>query len=212
MNLKHRLVVFDMDGTLIPHSTALLEIAKIKGHTKQLELLEKQYTEKLLDNGQFAEAIHSLWQDLSHQTVKEAFDKAPKLKNIHAVLTLIAKQGGISCLITAAPDFFANHFKDFGFDYILASQPFNLEDRIFKADQVLHGRDKPILVQKLCQQLNLFFAETLAFGDSLSDVPLFEKLYHTVAINGDTAIDALAKYRYKGFDLLEAFQQSFLTN
>jgi phosphoserine phosphatase len=104
----------------------------------------------------------------------------------------------VSCLITSSPYFFACHFHSFGFDHILASKPFDLKEVKFFPERVLHPKDKPIQAQNLCQQLGLNFEDSVAFGDSISDVPLFQALTHTVSVNGDAHIKDWAKHHYKG--------------
>lgn len=199
-----RLFIFDMDGTLLPKTTAILEIAAMTGHTREIENLEQKWSRKEIENEQLSKEVHDLWDNLAEETVKSAFLKAPKMKNIDHALTQIVSHGGVPCLITSAPDFFANHFYSFGFDYIFASKPFSLQRREFTPQHILHAADKPRLANQLCQQLNIPFEESIAFGDSLSDVVLFQKLSHTVSINGDRHIKNYAKYHYTGKDLLEA--------
>lgn len=200
-----RLYVFDMDGTLLPATTGMLEIAKI---TKQQDLLlelEKRYFEKQLSCVEFARAIFEMWQELTPCVVKEAFESSPKLANIRQVVARIADCGGVSCIITSAPDFFANHFFDFGFNRIYASRPFALQSDVFTPEHVLHAADKSRLARSLCKELGLKYEDTVAFGDSHSDAHLFDELTHTISVNGTEYINHLAKHHYKGFDLLEAF-------
>ncbi len=198
-----RLFIFDMDGTLLPNTTAMIQIAEITGHGKELAILEKEYLDKEIDNHQFAKKLYDLWKDLSIETIREAFNKTPKLKNIEKGLRKIKKGGGIPCLITAAPEFFANHFLDSGFEFIFASKPFNLTERRHTPESVLHAKDKPVLAARLCERLNLDFRESAAFGDSHSDIPLFKALTHTVSVNGDAHIMPFAKHHYNGQDLME---------
>ena len=199
-----KLFVFDMDGTLLPKTTAMLEIAHMTGHTEELERLEKLLLRQEIGNTQFAEAIYHLWDNLGEETVKASFASAPKLRNIDQALNKIIAMGGVPCLITSASDFFANHFSSYGFDHIFASKPFDLKEREFTPQYILHAKDKPRLAISLCQQLNFKFEESVAFGDSLSDVALFQNLNQTVSVNGDTHIKNYAKYHYSGKDLLEA--------
>lgn len=199
-----KLFVFDMDGTLLPKTTAMLEIANMTGHTEELERLEKLLLHQEIGNAQFAEAIYHLWDSLGEETVKASFTNAPKLRNIDQALNKIIAMGGVPCLITSAPDFFANHFSSYGFDHIFASKPFDLKERKFTPQHILHAKDKPRLASWLCQQLNFKFEESVAFGDSLSDVALFQNLIQTVSVNGDIHIKNYAKYHYSGKDLLEA--------
>lgn len=199
-----RLFIFDMDGTLLPGTTGMLQIAQIMGHTDQLQQLETQYITQQIDSLQFALNIFHLWENLSPKDVEAAFTKTPKLNNIKEALKKINERGDISCLITTAPHFFAHHFHNYGFDHIFASKPFNLIERKFSPYDVLHAKDKPHIARQLCETLHLPFQESVAFGDSVSDIPLFQTLEHTVAVNGDMSIKTQAKFHYEGFDLLEA--------
>jgi phosphoserine phosphatase len=46
--------------------------------------------------------------------------------------------------------------------------------------------------------------DSIAFGDSMSDYPLFRALSHTVAVNSDDELSRLARMTYHGFDLYDA--------
>lgn len=201
-----KLYIFDMDGTLLPKTTGLLEIAKITGHLKEVQLLEKLYLEQKANSELFSNTIFTLWKELTHEHVKEAFLKAPKIENIKQVLESIAENGHVSCLITASQDFFANHFYDYGFNYIFASEEYCLDQKKLKSGKPIESKDKLRLAEQLCEKLSLPFQETVAFGDSISDVHLFKSLTHTVSVNGDHHIHDLAAHHYEGLDLLEAFQ------
>lgn len=203
-----KLYVFDMDGTLLPGTTALLEIAKITGHLKEVQLLEKLYLEQKANSDLFTNTIIKLWKDLTHDHVKTAFQQAPKLQNIKKVLEIISKQGNVSCLITASQDFFANHFYDYGFNYIHASEEYCLNQKTLKNSKPLESKDKVRLAKSICEKHSLPFQETIAFGDSISDVHLFQTLVHTISVNGDHHINHLASHHYRGRDLLEAFHMA----
>lgn len=200
-----RLFIFDMDGTLIPKTTAVLEIAKIMGHEAEIAHLESLYYQKIINNGQFAEACSELWQELTHDVVASAFDNTPKMRNIRIVLKTIQKMGSSSCLITAAPDFYADHFRSFGFDHIFASRPYDIASKKFSPETVLYGKDKPFIAARHAEALRLPFEQAVAFGDSISDVPLFNALRHTISVNGDHHLESASRYSYKGDDLLAAF-------
>jgi phosphoserine phosphatase len=104
-----------------------------------------------------------------------------------------------------SPDFYAHLFYDYGFDFIGASQfPRTFEDEIVR-EKILNPEDKTVLVQKWCHQLGCEMNKCVAFGDSMSDYLLFKELEHTVCMNGDPTLKALARYHYDGLDLHEAF-------
>jgi phosphoserine phosphatase len=48
--------------------------------------------------------------------------------------------------------------------------------------------------------------DVVAYGDSQSDVPLFEVAGASVAVNADDHVSGLASRSYRGDDLLEAYR------
>jgi phosphoserine phosphatase len=203
--IANRLFVFDMDGTLLVKTTACVEIAKASGNLDQLHKLERQFAEGEIDAFGFAKQIGALWGVMDEQIVREAFEATPKLANIRDVTALIRRGGGKSCLITMSPDFYAHLFYDFGFDFIGASQfPKSFDEEIVP-EKILNPKDKAVLVGRWCHELGLDMNRCVAFGDSMSDYLLFQELDHTVSVNGDPTLRALARYQYEGLDLHDAF-------
>jgi phosphoserine phosphatase len=203
--IANRLFVFDMDGTLLIKTTACIEIAKISGTLDQLHLLEKQFASGEIDAFCFAQHIGSLWGMVEEQVIRTAFEATPKLANIKAVTSLIRRAGGKSGLITMSPGFYANLFYDYGFDFIGASRfPTTAHDEV-KREHILNPKDKAVIVQRWCNELGFKLNDCVAFGDSMSDYPLFQELVHTVSINGDETLRSLARHHYEGSDLYEAF-------
>jgi phosphoserine phosphatase len=201
----NRLFIFDMDGTLLLKTTASIEIAKVTGTIDQLYVLEKSFADGLIDAFRFAQEISGCWGILDKNLVRRAFQTTPKLENIAEVTTLIRRGGGKSCLITMSPDFYAEHFYDYGFDFIEASRfPTCIEEQV-RPEMILSPKDKAVIAQRLCRQLAVEVKDCVAFGDSMSDYILFKELEHTVSVNGDSRIRTLARYRYDGIDLYEAF-------
>lgn len=202
--LANRLFVFDMDGTLLIRTTACIEIAKVSGTLDQLRVLEQKFASGEIDAFCFAQNIGALWGMVDEQVVRTAFEATPKLTNIKTVTTLIRRAGGKSCLITMSPDFYANLFYEYGFDFIGASQfPRSSNDDV-KREKILSPADKATIVQGWCDQLGFELNKCVAFGDSMSDYLLFKELEHTVSINGDSTLRDLARYHYEGSDLHNA--------
>lgn len=203
--VANRLFVFDMDGTLLIRTTACIEIAKVSGTLDQLHVLEQQFAAGEIDAFCFAQKIGALWGMMDEQVVRTAFEATPKLANIKAVTNLIRRGGGRSCLITMSPDFYANMFYEYGFDFIGASQFPRSSHEEVRRENILSPKDKATLVRGWCDKLGFQLNQCVAFGDSMSDYLLFQELEHTVAINGDPTLRDLARYHYDGPDLHDAF-------
>jgi len=204
--VSERLFAFDMDGTLLPKTTGLLELAEALGTQDELRELEARFSEGKLDTVSFTREVSALWGPISSQTAQIAFEKAPKLEGITEMLCEIREVGGVSCIITMSQDIFANHFKDFGFDHVISTPYPPHNDNNFS--KVLKPSDKPVVLRKLASKYAFDFAETVAFGDSLSDVELFSHLRHSIAVNADQYLIKHAAFSYTGRSILEAFQNS----
>ncbi|MGA2881590.1 MAG: hypothetical protein ABSG13_21780 [Bryobacteraceae bacterium] len=151
--MTKRLFVFDMDGTLLIRTTACIEIAKVSGTLDQLHVLEHQFAAGEIDAFCFAQNIGALWGMVDEQVIRTAFEATPKLSNIQAVTALIRRGGGKSCLITMSPDFYANLFYDYGFDFIGASQFPRSANEEVKRENILNPKDKATIVERWCKQL-----------------------------------------------------------
>jgi phosphoserine phosphatase len=203
--MADRLFVFDMDGTLLIKTTACIEIAKVSGTLEQLHILEQKFASGEIDAFCFAQNIGALWGMVDEQVIRQAFEATPKLANIPAVTNLIRRGGGKSCLITMSPDFYANLFYEYGFDFVEASQFPRGSHQEIKREKILNPKDKATIVERRCNQLGFELNKCVAFGDSMSDYLLFQELEHTVSVNGDSTLRDLARYHYEGSDLHDAF-------
>jgi phosphoserine phosphatase len=198
--------VFDMDGTLLRGTSASLQIARHLGCAAELAGLEAQFSASELDTRGFAAAIHGLWRNLTGQAVAEIFGACPWLDGIPEVCADIRKRGERSVVITMSPDFFARHLLEFGFDEVVASRfpalPFA---EPLDPGGILTPDDKVRVVDELRTRHHLRPSRCVAYGDSISDAPLFRQLANTVAVNADHHLTDLAAVSYRGDDLAGAY-------
>ena len=201
-----------MDGTLLPGTTSNLEIAKVTKTENELHGLEDLFSQGKINTKEFAQEIYKLWGMLDGEIIKRAFDSSFKLSNIKKVIKKLKMDSNICIIITMSPDFFANHFFSYGFDYIFASQFPKEKHESLDISKILEPRDKPQIVLDLCEKLNLTYKDSIAFGDSMSDYYLFKELEYTVSVNGDSKIQERSKFQYEGNDLEELFIKFGLFN
>lgn len=195
-----------MDGTLLAGSTASLEIARRHGSTDALTALEASFAAGEIGTREFSTAVHAMWHDLTADDVAGAFDGGPWLAGIAEVCADIRARGERSVVITMSPDFFAVRLRALGFDDVVASRfpplPFRAP---LDPDNVLTPADKVRVVRELCARHGLANARCVAYGDSMSDAPLFRHLANTVAVNADHHLAELATLHYRGNDLTGAY-------
>ncbi|GAA3956258.1 hypothetical protein GCM10023085_43540 [Actinomadura viridis] len=199
--------IFDMDGTLLTGSTANLEVARHLGTLPELHTLEARFSTGELDTRAFSAEIHRLWNDLTTEIVAAAYAAGPWLKGIPDVCADIRARGEHCAVITMSPDFFAHHLLDLGFDQVIASRfpPLPFTAPLDPAG-ILTPADKVRITEELRTRHDLPRHRVLAYGDSMSDAPLFRHLTNTVAINADHHLADIAALDYRGDDLTEAYR------
>ncbi|MFB4320541.1 HAD family hydrolase [Actinomadura sp. 21ATH] len=198
--------IFDMDGTLLTGSTANLEVARRLGTLPELQALEARFAAGELDTRGFSAILRDLWGHLTTADVTAAYTAGPWLDGIADVCADIRSRGEHSAVITMSPDFFARHLLDLGFDDVIASRfpPLPFTAPLDPAG-ILTPDDKVRVAEELRARHGLPRARCVAYGDSMSDAPLFRHLTHTVAVNADHHLAGIAAVDYRGRDLTRAY-------
>jgi phosphoserine phosphatase len=195
-----------MDGTLLKGTTASVQIARYLGCAEELAVLEARFAAGELGTRGFAAAIHGLWRSLTRLAVAEVFGACPWLDGIPEVCADIRERGERSVVITMSPDFFARHLLELGFDEVVASRfpalPFR---EPLDPGGILTPGDKVRIVDEVRARHGLPESRCVAYGDSMSDAPLFRRLAKTVAVNADHHLAGLAAVSYCGDDLAGAY-------
>jgi|SRR5215216_4483171 len=112
------LFVFDLDGTLLPGSTASLELAGTLGALDDLHELEARFADGALDTRGFAGAVHDLYGRLTAEQVVAAFGASRLLDRVTDVFADIRDRGERSLVITMSPDFYAAQLVGLGADAV----------------------------------------------------------------------------------------------
>lgn len=202
-----RLHLFDLDGTLIRGSAAALEISRHVGVEYEIAELEQAWAGGELSAPQFAVAASRLWKDLTVDHVSAAFEGAPWLTGIREVWAEIRSRGEYCAVISLSPDFFVGRLLNWGADAAHGSRwpavPFT---QPLDPAGILDPSAKVRIADELCRQFGLDRAQCIAYGDSLSDAPLFATVPVSVAINADHHVRDLASHSYQGRDLRSAYE------
>lgn len=198
--------VFDMDGTLLRGTTAAIEISRRIGRLAPLAELERSFSAEEISPSDFAVEMRELWAELTGELVDEVIANAPWIDGIEAVCADISERGERSMLITMSPDFFAEHLAERGIDVVHASRwpapPFAAP---IDPAGILSPADKVRLTEAERTAQGLPRSACVAYGDSMSDLPLFAVLHNTVAVNADAALERAARLAYRGADLRVAY-------
>jgi phosphoserine phosphatase len=194
--------VFDLDGTLLQGTTASLEIARAVGRVPELLALEESFTGGAISTYEFALGAYDIYAGLTVAAVARVFQGCSWIGGIARVVDDIRSRGENCAVVTMSPDFFAEHLLAMGFDEVHASRfgALPLRHRPQPAS-ILSPIDKVRIVGEMLQRRAVVRARCFAYGDSSSDLPLFRHLRHTVAVNANEALRAVASMHCDGDDL-----------
>jgi phosphoserine phosphatase len=197
-----KLHIFDMDGTLLAGS-ACLELSRHAGHIDDVNEMEGRWGRGEIGHVEFYELLLPLWKGIEDADVEEVFAGIAWLDGIEAVWRDIDARGEHSVVITLSPQFFADKLLDLGLHEAYGAEVLSGEPLV--PEQVLTPESKVYIAVEVLERLGLGAEDTVAYGDSSSDLPLFELLENTVSVNGSEGLADHAAVTYEGNDLREAY-------
>jgi phosphoserine phosphatase len=197
-----KLHIFDMDGTLL-RGSACLELSRHMGQLAAVNDIEERWGRGEVGHVEFYELCLPLWEGLCDADVDKVFAETDWLDGIATVWTDIARRGEYSAVISLSPQFFADRLLAWG---VGSAHGAAVEAGVVPdPERVLTPEAKVTVALDLLERYGLTEADCVAYGDSASDLPLFERLPNTVAINGTPSLRRAASIAYEGSDLREAY-------
>ena len=104
----------------------------------------------------------------------------------------------IVILLTGAPKFIAEVFaKQLGVFEIRATEFSILNDCFNDSSPLQHpfGQEKVTVAQKVCDKYNLALSDSVAYGNSIHDLALLEKVGQAIAVTPDNKLRRIATKR-----------------
>lgn len=180
----YRLVIFDMDKTVIP-ITATEYLGKKLGVSKIIDKWEKEYHDGTLDSYAFAERLSNILKGKSLSFIHSLLTDLPLLEDIKETIASIHEHNIHTALVTVGPGFIAKYLAEkFGFEKALGTKH-KIKRGIFcgKVGKVLTDKDKLHTLQSLAKAYKIPLSLCAAVGDGISDIPLFEACGFSIALN-----------------------------
>ena len=202
-----RLVVFDMDGTIIEPRSSWAMIHEHFG-TDNTEMLQLYIDHKISDK-EFVKADIQLWNSKSDKPVDEKYinsilDKAKPRKGAEELITNLHKASVKTIILSGGIQFLADKWaRKWNMDGALANELIDDKDGNLTAIIKSSGHNKGPVMEKMIEKYNLKKNEIAAIGDTMVDIPTFERAGLSVAVNTeDERVISKADYHLKG-DLTE---------
>tara|TARA_X000001036_G_scaffold309739_1_gene288437 strand:+ start:258 stop:902 length:645 start_codon:yes stop_codon:yes gene_type:complete len=202
-----KLVVFDMDGTIIEPRSSWAMIHEHFG-TDNTEMLQLYIDHKISDK-EFVKADIQLWNSKSDKPVDEKYinsilDKAKPRKGAEELISNLHKANIKTIILSGGIQFLADKWaRKWNMDGALANDLIDDENGNLTAIIKSSGHNKGPVMEKMIEKYNYEKNEIAAIGDTMVDIPTFERAGLSVAVNTeDERVITKADYHLKG-DLTE---------
>lgn len=172
-----RLIVFDMDSTLI-QSEVIVEMAKAQGvGDKVYDITERAMNGELNFDQSLTERV-ALLKGLPTSSLEGLLDKIKITDGVEEFLKTVQKLGYKTAIISGGFTFFAHYFqKKLSIDYAFANDLEVSQGMLtgsIKGD-IVNAEKKAVLLEMLAKQENLNLEQVVAIGDGANDLPMLAK-------------------------------------
>lgn len=183
---RWKLACFDLDGTLVRHVSTGQHIAAHLGHGDAMAEVEKAYAAGTFTNVDVAAMDGRHYRGLTRANIASMLDDIPVIGDIAETVGWLKERGIPSVICTLAWRFVGEIFAD-RYGFIGSSGP-TLRvgtggEFTGDVESDFTEEDKPEFVGSLCSARGISMSEVFHVGDSRSDVPLFNAVGYSVALN-----------------------------
>ena len=200
-----KLVVFDMDGTIIEPRSSWAMIHDHFG-TDNSEMLQ-MYIEHKISDKEFVKADIALWNSKSDRPVNEEYinsilDKAKPRKGAEELIRSLHEENIKTLILSGGIQYLADKWaKKWNMDDALANDLIDDSEGNLTAIIKSSGHNKGPVMEGMIEKYNLSKNEIAAVGDTVVDIPTFERAGLSVAVNTeDERVISKAKRRFSSVD------------
>jgi phosphoserine phosphatase len=171
---NRRLVVFDMDSTLI-QVEVIDELAKIAGVGEQVSQITAAAMRGELDFRQSLTERVALLRGLEERMLAEVAAQLPLMEGAERVTQTLKRLGYKIGIISGGFDYFGRHLQqNLGFDYLFANrleiENGRLTGRV--VGDIIDGPRKAALLREIAALEKISLEQTIAVGDGANDIPM----------------------------------------
>lgn len=189
-----RLACFDLDGTLVRGTSVSQHLADRVGSSEEMAELERRYAAGEISNSVVAEQQARAYAGMPLSEIVEMLADIPCIEGIDTTIAALRERGIESLLCTVTWRFAAGEFgRRHGFVAVSGTE-IELEDGVPTGaiDRHFDEWDKLAFVESYCEANSISLSECIAVGDSRSDLPLFQAVGFSVALNATAEARAAA--------------------
>jgi len=192
---NRRLVVFDMDSTLID-AEVIDELAIEAGVGQQVAEITEAAMQGKLDFKQSFEQRLALLEGLDASVLQKIAQRLQLNEGAEHLVSTLKKLGYKTAIVSGGFSFFGEYLQEIlGVDYVYANQ-LDIENgkvtgRV-KGD-IIDGQRKADLLRELAERDGLMLEQVIAVGDGANDLPMLDIAGLGIAFRAKPLVEASAK-------------------
>jgi len=171
---NRRLVVFDMDSTLI-EAEVIDELAKEAGVGDQVSEITEAAMRGEIDFTESFKRRMALLKGLDESVLADIAQRLPLTEGVEELVSNLKALGFKTAILSGGFNYFANYLQQrMGFDYVYANE-LEIEDGKVTGNvvgTVVDGKRKAELLRKIAEKEGIRLEQTIAVGDGANDLPM----------------------------------------
>lgn len=190
-----RLIVFDMDSTLI-QSEVIVEMAKVHNVGDKVHEITEKAMNGEFDFDQSLKERVALLEGLEEDKLKDILNHIQLTDGVREFIRSVKSLGYKVAIISGGFSYFARHFKEqLNLDYAFANE---LEIKQGKLTgkvegSIVNAEKKALLIEMLAQQEGIKLDQVVAIGDGANDLPMLAKAGLGIAFHAKDVVKKNAK-------------------
>ncbi len=193
---KKKLIVFDMDSTLIQHEV-IDEMAIIHGIGEKVKILTERAMNGELNFDQALKERVKLLKGFKKSSMNDILKNLNLTPGVEILLREVKKRGIKTAVISGGFTYFAESLKDrLGLDYAFANElEFKGEEltgNIFGS--IINGEEKARLLKELSKKEQITLNEVVAVGDGANDLLMLAQAGLGIAFHAKEKVKKEANY------------------
>jgi phosphoserine phosphatase len=192
-----RLIVFDMDSTLI-QAEVIDELAEVFGiGAKVKAITERAMNGEINFDQSFKERV-ALLKGFKEADLKKVLEKIPFTEGVEDFIRTVKSLGFKTALISGGFTYFAYAIKQkLGLDYAFANELDiqNGEVTGLVKGKIINAEEKAFLLEFIAQQESIHLEQVVAIGDGANDLPMLAKAGLGIAFHAKEVVKKNAGHR-----------------
>ena len=171
---NRRLVVFDMDSTLI-EAEVIDELAKAAGVGEQVAAITERAMAGELDFTESFSARVALLKGLDESVLADIAQTLPVTEGAEKLVANLKRLGYKTAILSGGFNYFGEYLqRQLGIDYVYANELEVVDGQVTGnvTGQVVDGARKAELLRSIAQQENISLEQSIAVGDGANDLPM----------------------------------------